>query len=202
MKTSEIISDIAKAMSIAQNQMKPASKDSQNPHFKSRYSDLSSVWDAIREPITQNGLTIWQDVTTQEKSVSVTTMIVHISGQWIEFGPLCIPLSKFDAQGVGSGISYAKRYALCAAIGVVSGDDDDGEAAVGRPKAKPTIESNNSCSEFIKNNPGKYEYVKIISQTHGKTETEIINSVLSNIDKFDVAYEKWKNRPMSMDEIE
>lgn len=130
MRTSENISDIAKAMSLAQKEMKPALKDSTNPHFKSKYADISSIWEAIREPITNHGLTVWQDVTTEERQVSITTRIVHISGQWVEFGPLSVPMSKFDAHGVGSAISYGKRYSLCAAVGVVSGDeDDDGNAA-------------------------------------------------------------------------
>ncbi len=129
---SENINEIAAALSKAQGAMKPASKDGANPHFKSKFSTLSAIWEAIREPVTANGLTILQDIIAQDKSISVTTKIIHNSGQWIEFGPLCIPLAKADAQGIGSCSSYAKRYALCAAIGVVSDDDDDGECAVGR----------------------------------------------------------------------
>jgi hypothetical protein len=129
MKTSENINELAKAMSEAQKNMKPASKDAVNPYFKSKYSNISSVWEAIRGPITDNGLTVWQDVITCDKTVSVSTRIVHHSGQWVEFGPLVIPLAKLDAQVIGSATSYAKRYALCAAIGVVSDDDDDGNLA-------------------------------------------------------------------------
>lgn len=132
MKTTENINEIAKAMAAAQNDMKPAAKDAINPHFKSKYSNISSVWEAIRAPLTSNGITVWQDITTSDKHVSVVTRLVHTSGQWVEFGPLDIPVGRQDAQGIGSATSYAKRYALCAAIGVVSDDDDDGEAAVGR----------------------------------------------------------------------
>jgi hypothetical protein len=138
MKTSEQINELAKAMALAQNQMRPASKDGLNPHFRSRYSNISSVWDSIREPLTANGLTVWQDVETIDKSVSVTTRVIHNSGQWVEFGPLIIPLVKFDPQAIGSATSYAKRYALCAAIGVVSDDeDDDGEKAQARNYKAP-----------------------------------------------------------------
>jgi hypothetical protein len=128
MRNSENINELAAALSKAQAQMRPAAKDLANSHFKNRYSTITAVWEVVREPITANGLTIWQDITTCDKTVSVTTKVVHVSGQWVEFGPLTIPLAKFDAQGVGSATSYAKRYALCAALGVVS-DDDDGEAA-------------------------------------------------------------------------
>lgn len=139
MRTSENINELAKAMSVAQKTMKPAIKTSTNPHFKSKFSDLSSVWDSIREPLTDNGLTLWQDVINAEKSVSVTTRIIHLSGQWVEFGPLTMPLFKTDCQAIGSAITYAKRYALCAALGVVAADennikyvieDDDGNAAM------------------------------------------------------------------------
>jgi hypothetical protein len=130
MKTSEQIIEISKAMNLAQREMRPAIKDSTNPHFRSKYSDLASVMEAIREPIGNNGLSIWQDATLEESGVSVTTRIVHVSGQWVEFGPLTIPLGKKDAHAVGSACSYGKRYALCAALGVVSDDDDDGNKAV------------------------------------------------------------------------
>src|SRR5258708_5900665 len=112
MKTSETIIEISKAMNAAQKEMRPASKDSINPHFRSKYSDLASVMDAIREPIGNNGLSIWQDVTLDEFGVNVTTRIVHVSGQWVEFGPLTIPIAKRDAHSVGSACSYGKRYSL------------------------------------------------------------------------------------------
>src|SRR5690554_1033431 len=114
MKTSENINEIAAAMNLAQRAMRPAVKDSTNPHFRSKYSDLSSVMDAIREPIGNHGLSVWQDATLDDSGVNVTTRIVHVSGQWVEFGPLTIPLSNRDAHAVGSACSYGKRYALCA----------------------------------------------------------------------------------------
>lgn len=129
MKRSENIIEIAKAMNLAQKEMRPAAKDSTNPHFRSKYSDLASVMEAIREPIGNNGLSILQEATLGDNGVSITTLILHISGQWIEFDPLTIPIGKRDAHAVGSACSYGKRYALCAALGVVS-DDDDGNGAV------------------------------------------------------------------------
>lgn len=140
MKTSENIIEISKAMNLAQREMRPAIKDSTNPHFRSKYSDLASVMDAIREPIGNNGLSIWQDATLEEMGVSVTTRIVHVSGQWVEFGPLTIPIGKKDAHAVGSACSYGKRYALCAALGVVSDDDDDGNKAVASYEKKRIAE--------------------------------------------------------------
>lgn len=197
MNTSPEINEIAKAMALAQSQMRPAIKDSTNPHYKSRYSDISSVWDSIRDPITSNGMTIWQDVTTQEKAVSVTTRIVHSSGQWVEFGPLSIPITKQDAHGVGSGVSYAKRYSLCAAVGVVSSDeDDDANHAVGKAKVNSYVRPP-EVDEFIKANPEKFEYAKMIIKNSGKSEGEVISQILNNIDRFNEAFEKWKLEKVS-----
>ena len=134
MTTSEQIDAIADALAKAQAQIKPAVKDATNPHFKSKYADLTSVWDAIRGPLSANGIAAVQEAVTVDEGVAVMTRLIHRSGQWLEFGPLTVPAMKRDAHGVGSATSYAKRYALSAAVGVVSDEDDDGNAAV---KAKP-----------------------------------------------------------------
>lgn len=131
MKTSENINEISKAMSLAQGEMKPASKSTVNPFFKSTYASLSQVMDSIREPFAKNNLCIFQDVQSTDHGISVSTRVCHASGQWIEFGPMEVPLTKKDAQGVGSATSYGKRYSLSAAVGVVSDvEDDDGEGAM------------------------------------------------------------------------
>jgi ERF superfamily len=150
MKTSEQIIEIAQAMNHVQREMKPAIKDSTNPHFKSKYSDLSSVMEAIREPLGNHGLSVWQDATLDEHGVNITTRIVHISGQWVEFGPLTIPIGKKDAHAVGSACSYGKRYALCAALGVVSDDDDGNQAIASQEKKKdlPKMIEKHQCMEL------------------------------------------------------
>jgi len=129
MTTSEQINEIATAMAKAQGALAPAAKDTTNPHFGKKYADIASVWNAARKPLADNGLSVWQDVTTGDAGVGITTRIAHTSGQWVEFGPLGVPVSKLDAQGVGSAVTYGKRYALAAALGVVAEDDDDGNAA-------------------------------------------------------------------------
>ncbi len=180
MKRSENVNEISKAMSSFQGQMKPALKDSANPFFKSRYSNLESVWEAIREPLCKNELTAVQDVFTTENGVSISTTLLHSSGQWMEFGPLEIPLSKKDAQSVGSATSYGKRYALCAACGVVSGDeDDDGEKAMNRHDAP---------SKFKKEKEEKKEepvitpdQVKQIKELKEKCDPNYISTVLNHM---------------------
>lgn len=124
------IGELAKALATAQGAMENASKDKLNPHFKSKYADLGSVWDAIREPLSKNGLSVVQLPCTDDGGkVQVTTLLMHASGQWIEATYSLRP-TKDDPQGVGSAITYMKRYAL-AGIGVAP-EDDDGNLASAR----------------------------------------------------------------------
>lgn len=129
MKTSEQINAIATALAKAQQEIRPAVKDSANPAFRSRFAGMTSIWESIREPLSKNGLSVCQDVTSNAEGVSVETRIFHMSGQWVEFGPLTVPLAKRDAHGMGSAATYGRRYAILGALGIVSDDDDDGQAA-------------------------------------------------------------------------
>lgn len=137
MTTSEQINEIAAACAKAQLDLKPAVKDAVNPAFKgSKYADLAAIVEASRV-YAKYGIAVFQDVTTGEAGASVTTRLAHSSGQWIEFGPLTIPMAKRDAHGAGSATTYAKRYALSAALGISSDEDDDGNAASQGTTARP-----------------------------------------------------------------
>jgi hypothetical protein len=120
------------ALAKAQAEIKNAVKDSTNPHFKSRYADLAAVKEACWGPLTGAGIAVVQMPINRAGDVGVVTLFAHSSGQWIESTVFVQP-TKFDAQGVGSVITYLRRYALAAMAGVAP-DDDDGEAAVGRPQ--------------------------------------------------------------------
>lgn len=123
------IADLAAALCKAQAQMEGAKKDANNPHFKSKYADLASVWDAIRAPLTSNGLSVVQLLRSIQGGVEVETILMHASGQQIS-DVFAVPATKNDAQGYGSAATYARRYALMAMVGVAP-EDDDGNAAVG-----------------------------------------------------------------------
>lgn len=130
MDKSDTIKELAIALAKAQAAIQPAIKSSENPHFRSKYADLSSVWDACRKPLTDNGLSVVQmpvDALTPG-SVALTTLLLHTSGEYIS-STVSAPLTKQDAQGIGSALTYLRRYALSAIIGVVADDDDDGNAA-------------------------------------------------------------------------
>jgi hypothetical protein len=128
--------ELAKALVSAQAAMNHAAKDSKNPHFKSSYSSLASVIDAIRPHLAGNGLAFVQKLHTADGGVAVETVLIHESGQEMSCGILFVPATKQDAQGYGSAITYAKRYGLQAALGIAS-EDDDGQAAVKTPPKPP-----------------------------------------------------------------
>lgn len=129
---SENINELAAALAKAQGQIEGAKKDSANPFFKSTYADLASVWDACRKQLSDNGLSIIQCPEEAENGIAIETMLLHSSGQW-KSGRYVIPVAKNDAQAMGSAITYGRRYALAAMVGIAP-EDDDGNAAT---KAKP-----------------------------------------------------------------
>lgn len=135
MNKSESVAGLAAALAKAQGQMKGAIKDSANPFFKSKYADLASVVEAIRAAFSTNGLSYIQTVEPSEKDeVRVETTLLHASGEWISCGVLSLPVSKVDAQGYGSALTYARRYSLSAAVGVAPEDDDGNAASAAKPK--------------------------------------------------------------------
>lgn len=135
MNKSESIKELAAALAKAQSEIKGALKDQANPFFKNKYADLGSVVEAIRAPLAKYGLAYTQLTEPSEKDeVRVETVILHSSGEWIS-SLLALPVSKVDAQGFGSALTYARRYGLSAAFGVAP-EDDDGNAAA---KAAPDV---------------------------------------------------------------
>lgn len=124
--TPELFAAIAKAQAEVEN----ATKNAQNPHFKSRYADLAEVLNTVRPVFAAHGLSLNQSTEYDGQHVKVTTCIGHAGGGYITSTAACIP-GKADAQGVGSATSYLRRYSLAAMTGVAQ-EDDDGNAASGR----------------------------------------------------------------------
>jgi hypothetical protein len=139
MKTSEAINEIAGALSKAQGLIRGAVKDAQNPFFKSSYADLSSISDAIREPLSKNGLSYIQTIHSKDLDFFISTRLMHSSGQWIEDEPCRLVVKDpNNPQAFGSAVTYFRRYCLTALIGV-SQVDDDAQAAVvqEKPQTRP-----------------------------------------------------------------
>lgn len=135
MRQSETIAELATALAKAQGQIEDATKDGLNPAFRSKYADLAAVRAVIREPLAANDLSIMQFPRTRQGTVEVETMLVHKSGEFVS-ETLEIPVAKFDAHGIGSGITYGRRYGLMSIL-CLAAVDDDGNAAVEKAPAAP-----------------------------------------------------------------
>jgi len=131
MQQSELINELATALAKAQGEITGALKDSANPFFKSKYADLASCWDACRSALSKNGLAILQAPSTTENGhLNLATTLMHSSGQWMR-SELSVTPKDDSPQAFGSALTYARRYALTAMVGVAQ-VDDDGNAASGR----------------------------------------------------------------------
>jgi len=120
---SDSIKEISTALAKAQAVLTGAVKDSVNPHFKTRYADLASCWDACRKALTSNGIAVVQMPEKDMIGYYVETLLTHSSGEWIA-SKCYIHLQKDDPQGLGSAITYARRYGLSAMVGICPEDDD------------------------------------------------------------------------------
>lgn len=127
---SESIAALAAALSKAQADITGALKDSSNPFFKSKYADLSSCWDACRKQLAANNLAVIQTTEVTEAGTVLVTTLAHSSGEWMR-GTLPVVTKDNGPQAQGSGITYARRYALAAIVGLAQ-IDDDAEAAQAR----------------------------------------------------------------------
>lgn len=135
---SENINELAKALLSFQGDLKPVATNQGNTFFNHPYADLNSIWEAVRLPLHENGLSVVQTVQGQGHDWFLVTTLCHTSGQWLE-GSIPLILTKSDMQGLGSAITYARRYGIAAILGI-SQYDDDADRAVGRgpqPQPKP-----------------------------------------------------------------
>ena len=134
----ETSADTAKldaALAKAQGEIEAASKDKTNPAFKSRYADLTAIWGACRPALAKHAISVTQwPVHSEDGRLHMITRIAH-GGEWIK-AHFSIPVTKQDPQGYGSATTYAKRFTLAAALGVVADEDDDGNAASARPATR------------------------------------------------------------------
>lgn len=137
MKTSEGLDKIAPALVKAQSEMGGALKESKNPFFGSKYADLTSVWKSCKEALHNNGLSVVQSPVYTDGRIGVATMLLHSSGQFITDKYTLSVKKQNDPQADGSSITYARRYALAAFVGVCP-VDDDGEMAMARHQKKQT----------------------------------------------------------------
>lgn len=146
MTTSESIAELATALAKAQGELQGATKASTNPFYKSQYADLASVWGACRAALSKHGLAVVQSPSSEGSRVSVETLLMHSSGQWIK-DTVSVTAKDDTPQSVGSACTYCRRYALQAFIGI-AGEDDDAEAAQARDK-KPVVTVPKGYDEWL-----------------------------------------------------
>jgi ERF superfamily len=142
MQRSDSLANIGAALSKAQASVKVAVKNAKNPHLKNTYADLNAIWDACRVALAKNDLSVVQMPVSDEVGyVALETMLLHASGEFI--ASTCrARLTKDDSQGVGSALTYLKRYGLSSVMGIVADDDDDGNAASDVHEPQPFQPSN------------------------------------------------------------
>lgn len=183
---SDTIIELGAALSKAQGELSNASKSSANPFFKSKYADLAECINVVRPVFAVHGLSITQMPSYESGIVSVESMLIHSSGEWIS-STISAPVGKQDAQGVGSAITYCRRYSLAAIAGIAQ-EDDDGNGAVGKtsPK-KPTAEIS-----LINKNADNLEWVKEYWNTTIKNNWDKLDS--KTTDKLNETFKKWNTK--------
>ncbi len=164
---SENLNELFTALSKAQGKIQPACKDKSNPFFKSKYADLSSVWDACRDPLSENGLSVVQFPQNKPEGLFLISILGHSSGQWMK-SEIHIPLAKNDPQSVGSALTYFRRYSLSALVGV-SPEDDDGEKAQAPYRQKQMEQKTVS--------------IQPVSQKINKQQSDELNKILSQCEE-------------------
>ena len=193
LNASENLADLAAALCAVQGELKPAIKQADNPFFKSKYVDLPGVWEAIRPLLAKNGLSVAQTFTVSQDGPTIVTTLLHKSGQGIS-SDLFLRPAKSDPQGVGSAITYGRRYALAAMVGVVADEDDDGNAAsqggqaytakVSAPSVPCSPENAAKLSEYAKIKIGSDAIEKALSKYNAVDVTELDNTVAAKVIAF------------------
>ena len=170
--------EISAALVKAQKEFGPALKTSSNPHFRSKYADLSACVEAVIDGLNNNGIFLMQGSHLCEDGVIVETVFIHESGEQLSAGKLHVVASKQDAQGYGSALTYARRYALMAACGIAP-EDDDGNAASKPKQVEKTSEKPPApppkLPAKIEGEPGKWQIT--VKTKPDATPTDFINIV-------------------------
>lgn len=150
MNRSESIATLAKALALFQSKIKNPANTADNPFFKSKYAPLNDILNLVRPLLSECGLTVIQSPGGDGERISVTTLLLHESGEWIESDPVVTKAEKINAQGAGSAITYLRRYSLSAILNISSEDDDDGNHVSGN---KPQQQASGQRKQTTSNTP-------------------------------------------------
>ena len=183
MDKSESINELATALAKAQGEFTPARMDATNPFLKNKYADLGSVIAAAKAACAKNGLAVSQPASTTGDNVTVTTVLMHASGQWMS-SEMTLPLGKESgrsiAQAAGSIITYLRRYSLSAMLGIYAEEDTDGNGHSEPKPAKKAEQKQNAA-------PMTYDEACNVMNTkgarYGDIETETLTSMANELGK-------------------
>ena len=152
MKKSESIKNLAIALSKFQGDVTNPTNTKENPFFKSNYAPLEAVINTVKPILAKHGLSVIQMPVVEDEKVGVITVLMHDSGEYVETESLVLKTDKNTAQGAGSAITYARRYALSAVLGIASEEDDDGNIAETKNKQQYKNNKNRSFNNTNTNN--------------------------------------------------
>lgn len=174
MNKSDSIVELAKALASAQAELANASKNAKNPHFRSSYADLGEILNVIRPVFAKHGLGIMQMPDYEAGVATVQTLVTHSSGEYIS-SQTRLPVGKQDAQGVGSAITYARRYSLAAVAGIGQ-EDDDGQSAVGNAQQQqPQQQYQQPQQQARPRQPSPFNFDKAVSLVSGAADVDTVN---------------------------
>lgn len=183
-KKSNSIEKLAKGLSKFQGEVNNPANTAVNPFFKSKYAPLNEVLNVSRPILAKYGLSVTQSTREENGEILVTTLLIHDSGEWIEFEPLALKPEKNNPQGFGSAITYGRRYTLSAALGISSEDDDDGNSASGNDKkvlVKKEIKKNTSAPQKKSDLQITLDKIDEIAKSKAKTHRdEVMKSITSH----------------------
>lgn len=181
---SETIGKLTDALTKASSEFDEVKKTTENPYFRSHYADLAALIGATRKALSKHGLAIVQLPQVSENRASVTTLLTHISNEWIST-VLALPATKQDAQGLGSAITYARRYAYQSILNIAGEEDDDGNAAVGKTQSERGAKSTDEGEGLI--NPVQLRAFNSSCKQGGRTESQVADYLrllgLNNIEQ-------------------
>ena len=179
MNKSDSIASLAAALAKAQGEMENASKNSQNPHFKSKYADLAEILNTVRPVLSKHGLAVTQFPAFESGTAHVETILTHASGEWMS-GTCSAPVQKSDPQGVGSALTYLRRYSLAAVCGLAQEDDDANAASKGpkqaaqAPKVTPKPAPTPTPAQPVKHVPATKSTLDALASYYANDSAEVM----------------------------
>lgn len=192
MNKSESIKNLAIALSKFQGEVKNPGNTSVNPFFNSKYAPLETVLNTVKPVLAKYGLSVIQAPSTEDNNIVVTTILLHESGEFIESNPIKLKMDKITAQGAGSSITYARRYALSSILGIASEDDDDGNIAEGQAVKRPSISEAQIKRLYAIASSKDVDAAKVKEQIKTRFKKEVENLTKAEYDTVCKGYENMK----------